>query len=165
MFYKEGGVFYEKIIKIILIVILVIYAVSATLAAVAFREECDSLYMKNYELNSQNAELLMKETDAILETASMIDFQSFANCVSEENYVSKVLEESVVIVVCAEGRTTNEMITEISKYSFAIQSALESHEFSTAVILVISNSNEVLFGFTITRDGEAVPFLSRDYEN
>ena len=153
----------KKVIKVILAVVLIIYAGLATIAATAFRNERDSLLEKNYELNNQNIELLTEKTDTIFEEVDMIGFQSFANCVSEKNYISKVLEETVVIIVYTDGRSTDEMIGKISDYSFAIQSSLENHTVSTAVILVMSDNNEVMFGFTITKDGEAIPFVGENY--
>ncbi|MBQ9967304.1 MAG: hypothetical protein IJO88_01105 [Oscillospiraceae bacterium] len=149
----------KKFLKIAAIIVLVIYGVFATIAVSATQNDYNTLYANYKDLTSQHQVCLEEQSKVLTESADKIVFEAIAKCISEQYYVEELGEETVMVAVYAEKRSMEEMVDTISEYSLPLAVALKNGN-KTAIIAVMTDNNEVWFGYTVAPDGNLIPFLS-----
>lgn len=181
----EKGNVMKKVVKIVLVVILAVWAFVATgsflVARDANNEKYDQLaeLQAKYDKLKESSDALAKSWEEIQpgyqeylewKTQEALDvdtlfFESWAGLVSEKNFVCSVDGETVMVMVYAEGRTTKEMTTVLQEKVPTYCLMLKSSDFTNSILAVLGDNNEVLFGYTVSADGDAIAFLSEDYVN
>ena len=154
------------------IVLLIVWAVLATfllvMACIAYNEvdlEYDELETMYEDVSGKYADLLAEKSEEGLELADAVMFEAWANCVSEKNFVCKVDDETVMIVVYAEGRTKDKFMEDMSGFGPALTAALKTGEYSKGIIVFMDDGNNVWAGTTGAADGESWPFVTDSWMN
>lgn len=169
----------KKVVKIVLVVVLALYAAftTATLFVAAkeqialeekyddLKEKSDALAKSWEEIQPGYQEYLEQKRQDILDSVDMLAIQSWANCVSEKNYVCKVDSETVMAVVYAEGRTKDEFLEDISGFGSVLTAALKTGEYSKGIIVFMDDNNTVWAGATVAADGGSWPFITDSWVN
>lgn len=164
-------------------ILLVVWAVLATfllvMACVAYnqadadwsakydglKEKSDALAESMEKILPEYNEFIEQENQSLNDAVDMVAVQSWANCVSEKNYVCKVDSETVIAIVYAEGRTKEKFMDDISSFASVLPSALKTSEYSKGIIVFMDDYNTVWAGMTVAADGESWPFVADSLMN
>lgn len=127
------------------------------------KERSDALAKSWEEIQPGYQEYLEWKQQNILDSVDTMLFEGWADLVSEKNFVCAVDDETVLIIVYSDGKTMSEMLEAIKKHIGTFNLMLGTSDFTTGIITVMNDNNEVWFGYTIS-DGEAITFLSENYK-
>lgn len=122
----------------------------------------------DYKEKSEKLEELQADYDALKakgEPEDTLLSDSWGLLLSDKSSGHLVNDETIIVVIYAEGRTMDEMLDEIKEHIATFPFLLSTDELSTGIIVVMNDDNEVWFGYTITAEGESIPFLSENFVN
>ena len=163
-------------------VLLVVWAVLATfllvMACIAYnevdtewsakyddlKEKSDALAKSWEEIQPGYQEYLEWKTQDALDVDTVL-FESWADLVSEKNFVCAVDDKTVAVMVYAEGRSTKEITAILQEKIPTYCVLLRSSDFTSSVLTVFGDNSEILFGYTIPSSGEPVTFISENIVN
>ena len=128
------------------------------------KEKSDALAKSWEEIQPGYQEYLEQKTQDTLDVDTLL-FDCWAGLVSEKNFACAVDDETVMVVVYAEGRTIKEMTDVLQEKIPTYCLMLKSSDFTNSILTVLDDNNEVWFGYTIHANGDSIAFLRESYVN
>ena len=123
------------------------------------------LISKQSMTHDELSDKIGNDQEELNDNLKFIGIQSWANCISEKNHVCSIDDGSVLVLLRAEGRTVEEMMSDFEKFSSMFPALLQSSEFQSGIVAVISDDNDVWFGWSFKADGEVSSFLNSEFSN
>ena len=106
-----------------------------------------------------------KNQEELDNNLNFIVIQSWADCISKNNFICSIDDDSVLVLLRTEGRTVDKMMEGFEKFSGMFPTILQSSEFESGIVTIVSDNNDVLFGWSFLPDGEVTSFLNSQFTN
>ena len=152
----------KKLGKILLIVWAVLATVLLVLSCIAF-SEVDAEWSADYKsLKTQYDSLSEDYINLQYQNADMIVFEGWAKSISEEYFVGKIDDETILVAVSAEGRTISEFADTVSNHAAVFTLSLQTSEYSKGIVVFLDDDNNVWGGINVSENGETSSFVLKD---